>query len=160
MPFLVALPSSSSAADPLVYGNVSGWTVWTDPSQQYSCFAEARYEGASSIRAGFDAVDGTLYVSFDDASWSRVVANREYELELEFDDGTAQAFRSTGLAEGKGVRFTVPDERRGPFVDAFIHGYWVSVTPAALEPVMLSLGGSSAAMGLLEECQDSMAEFN
>ena len=72
-PALLCLPLFASAdTGTLIYGNVSGWTVHTDPANNYRCFAEAEYEGGSTIRIGFEsAAGGALYLALSDTSWMR-----------------------------------------------------------------------------------------
>jgi hypothetical protein len=154
---LAALPSlSAGQSATLVYGNVNGWTVHTDPSQNYRCFAEALYEGGSSIRIGFNA-DSELYLSITDSSWSGTVAGKQYDVALQFDEESPTTFRAVGAAESSGLSVIVPSNRLAEFRKEFATRYMVSAHYGNQEPVMLSLGGSFRATTMLDECQTLMA---
>lgn len=154
---LAALPSLSvGQSATLVYGNVNGWTVHTDPNQDYRCFAEALYEGGSAIRIGFNA-NSELYVSITDSSWSGTVTGRQYEIALQFDEETPATYSAVGAAEGSALSVTLPNSQRAEFSKDFASRYMVSAHHGDREPVMLSLGGSYRATAMLEECQRLMA---
>jgi hypothetical protein len=156
---LVSIPFAVFAGSkPLVYGNVSGWTVLTDPDHDYHCFAEARYEGGSFIRVGFNSSDA-LYMTVGDAAWTDAVAGRDYMLDLKFDDEDSRRFSSTGISDGNGLRLVVPEDQRGSFMKDFMSRYSISIGRSEHEAVTLSLGGSHNATRMLEECQVSMADL-
>ena len=140
----------------LIYGNVSGWTVHTDPDQAYLCYAEALYEDESSIRIGFEPEDGSLYLVITDASWGRVSASRE--IELQFDEESPLSFAASRAAGGDSVRIVIPEDRRATFLKDLKLRYVFNARYGETEPVMFSLGGSLNALRLLEECQASMAQ--
>jgi len=153
---MASVPSISvGESATLIYGNVSGWTVHTDPNQDYRCFAEALYEGGSSIRIGFNA-DSKLYLSITDSTWAGTVAGRQYELALQFDEETPATYKAVG-ADASGLSVTVPDSQLTAFRKDFSMRYTVSAQHGDSEPVMLSLGGSYNATRMLEECQKLMA---
>lgn len=154
---LAALPSLSlGQSATLIYGNVNGWTVHTDPNQDYRCFAEALYEGGSALRIGFDA-DSEMYVSIIDSSWSGTVAGEQYDVALQFDEESPATFSAVGVADDSGLSVTVPDGQRTQFLEDFANRYMVSAHRGDHEPVMLSLGGSLRATRMLDECQTLMA---
>ena len=154
---IAALPSLSlGQSATLIYGNVNGWTVHTDPNQDYRCYAEALYEGGSAIRIGFDA-DSQMYVSIIDSSWAGTVAGESYEVALQFDEETPATYSAVGVSEASGLSVTVPSVQRAQFRDDFANRYMVSAHHGDQEPVMLSLGGSSRATRMLDECQTLMA---
>lgn len=154
---LAALPSlSMGQSATLIYGNVNGWTVHTDPKQDYRCYAEALYEGDSSIRIGFDA-NSELYVSIVDSSWSGTVAGRQYEVALQFDEESPATYSAVGATENSGLSVTVPNSQLTQFREEFANRYMVSAHHGDHEPVMLSLGGSFRATRMLDECQTLMA---
>ena len=156
---LAALPALSlGQSATLVYGNVSGWTIHTDPNADYRCFAEAQYEGGSSIRIGFNA-DANLYLSIADVSWTGTVAGRQYELALQFDEEGPATYRAVGAPEDSALSVTVPNSQRAAFRKDFATRYMVRAQYGDHEPVMLSLGGSYNATRMLEECQSSMANL-
>ena len=154
---VAALPSLSiGQSATLIYGNVNGWTVHTDPNQDYRCYAEALYEGGSSIRIGFDA-NSQMYVSIIDSSWAGTVAGREYEIALQFDEESPATYRAVGVSDESGLSVTVPSSQRAQFREEFANRYMVSAHHGEHEPVMLSLGGSFRATRMLDECQTLMA---
>jgi len=152
---LMALPALASAdGQTLVYGNVSGWTVRTDPAHGYRCFAEAQYEGDSSIRIGFDTADGAMNFRLSDGSWTHGVSGNE--LSLQFDDGEPLRFEAT-VADGNAVTVAIPADEQQSFIRSFTAGYSITAWFGGHEPIMLSLGGSSRATQLLSECETTMA---
>lgn len=156
IPALAALPVMAFAdGATLVYGNTSGWTVHTDPSTGYHCFAEAQYEGGSSIRIGFEANDGDLYLLLGDTSWSVRPGEAADALELQFDDQPPISFEPTATDDA--LRVTVADEDRASFLEAFMASYSMNAHYGSHDVIMLSLGGSMRATRMLQECQVTMA---
>lgn len=157
IPALASLPVVALAdGATLIYGNTSGWTVHTDPSTGYHCFAEAQYEGGSSIRIGFEANDGNLYLVLGDSSWSAPPGESADALELQFDDQPPLSFEPTA-ADLDALRVTVADEDRAAFLEAFMASYSLNAQYGNHESIMLSLGGSTRATRMLQECQVTMA---
>jgi hypothetical protein len=157
---LAAVPAMTFAeSSTLIYGNVSGWTVHTDPNQAYRCYAEALYDGGSSIRLGFNE-QGELYLSIADSSWAGTVAGREYELELQFDELEPQRLTVRGGAENGTLSYVIPNDERPAFLKEIQVRWSISAVHGNNEPVLLSLGGSFNASMMLEDCQASMASVN
>ena len=143
----------------LIYGNVSGWTVHTDPNQSYRCFAEALYQEGSSMRIGFNE-NSDLYLSITDPSWVGTVAGREYVLELQFDEEDSQSYRARGGDQPGTLTFVISSDARPAFLRDFQVRWSITAAHGTREPVMLSLGGSFNASVMLEDCQSSMAAVN
>lgn len=157
---LICTPFAASASGkPLVYGNVSGWTVLTDPEHDYRCYAQAEYEGGSFVRVGFNSADAALYLVVGGAAWEDADAGRDYELELSFDDEAARGYTGRAVSGGNGLRVVIPDGQRAAFLQDFMSRYSVSIGRGEDDPLTLSLGGSLNAVRMLEECQASMAEY-
>ena len=158
-PALFCLPLLASAdAGTLIYGNTSGWTVHTDPANNFRCFAEAQYEGGSTIRLGFEsAAGGTLYLSLSDASWMQAASDGAPPLELKIDEREPMSFEPE-VADSGALVVRVPTAGRASFLEGFTLGYTLNATLGDSETIMLSLGGSMRATRMLNECQDSMAK--
>lgn len=140
----------------LIYGNTSGWTVHTDPNAGYHCFAEAQYEGGSSIRVGMDGADGDLYLVLADRSWSSPGAESASGLELRFDDAAPLRFEAKSV-DVDSLKISIPDGDRAAFLQAFMASYTMNAQYGDSEVIMLSLGGSMRATRMLQECQTTMA---
>ncbi len=152
---------TASAANGLVYGNVSGWTVLTDPERSYRCFAEVQYEGGTLVRIGFNSADGGLYVSFVDPALRGLAAGSEYVTMLGFDDQDTMRANGTALAQADrdsgGIHLAIPAANREPFIADFMARHTLTVTVDGREPLELSLAGSLRATAMLRDCQGSVA---
>lgn len=158
---LAGLAIKAFAGNALVFGNVSGWTVYTDPEQAYSCFAEVEYEGGTLVRIGEDAeVDG-LYLSITDPAWRGIVARQEHAARLSFDDAGESTATGTGLANASrgtgGIRLHLSAESREAFVSEFRASHTLTITIAGQQPLDLSLAGSLRATDMLRDCESSMS---
>ena len=158
-PALLCLPLIASAeTGTLIYGNTSGWTVHTDPANDFRCYAEAQYEGGSTIRIGFESAAGrTLYLSLSDDSWVGAASDSGRALELKVDERDPMSFEPK-VADDGALVVTVPATDRAAFLEGFTLGWSLNATYAGGETIMLSLGGSMRATRMLNECQDSMAK--
>lgn len=159
---LAVLPVTVSAANTYVYGNVSSWTIRTDPAQSYRCFAEVQYIGGTSIRIGYNVDAAALYLRVTDPSWNRIRVDVEHEIEIGFDDGSSfelpgKSVESTPTEESGGVSITIPTASRQSFLQAFVARDTLTVSIEKSSPIELSLAGSARATRMLDECQASMA---
>ena len=159
---LAIVPDVVSASDTYIYGNVSGWTVRTDPAYEYRCFAEVQYEGGTLIRLGFNNADALLYIVVADPNWGDITEDALQSAQLAFDDEPSSELYNGGEPGSFagaiwGIRFSIPSETRESFVKDFMQRDSIRVTVANIEPLKLSLAGSYRANQLLEECQNSMA---
>lgn len=152
---IAALTFGVARADnELVYGNVSGWTITTDPQSGYVCSAEARYEGGSFLRIGYESTgDTSLVVMVSDPDWNALLTDASYSLELRFDTDNPQILTGTGLVDRGAYRIVVAAEHSDDFLQKVGHRYALSIGAVDREPVILSLGGSLAATRMLAECQ-------
>jgi hypothetical protein len=162
---LTASPMAIGAGNTYVYGNVSGWTVRTDPNHGYRCFTEARYEGDTLIRLGFNSADSSLYVSVSVPAWSNVDEGGRQSAQLMFDNEIVLDISAVGMSigsgwEAPGLRMTIPAETQESFIRDFMARHAITVTIGNIDPVELSLAGSHGATRLLQECQSSMAREN
>jgi len=149
-----ALLAAADAYGSLVFGNVSGWTVHTEPGDGYRCFAEAPYEGGTFLRIGFDSSDDSaVYLVFGNPAWAGISPGISYEFDLRFDDADAISVAGTASAESDGFRLVVPSATRQEFWDAFEKRHSVSIGRAGEEDLVLSLAGSRNALRMLEECK-------
>jgi len=151
-----------SAGDSLIYGNVSSWTVHTDPEHSYRCFTEVRYEGGTSIRIGYNTTAGDLYLSVSDASWGRMSPGSEQDMTISFDDTAQRQIAGNGIAmgargESAAVSLAIPGQSRQSFLRDFMARHTMTVSIASAEAIDLSLAGSHRAALMLEECQVAMA---
>lgn len=158
-----AVGTSASAADTFVYDIVGGWTVHTDRARNFTCFMQARFEGDSVIRLGYDMNGRGVQIFVADPAWSSISPDTTYSAEISFGDETAWQGEATGvtLDEDSGLRalsFAVDAGRAQGLKDQLMRRYSVSVAYDGREPVTLSLGGSYRAGLKLDECQESMAE--
>jgi hypothetical protein len=154
---MTVVPALCGAAEALVYGNVSAWTVRTDPAHGYRCFAEAGYGGGSFMRVGYASNDASaLYLEIGDSAWRNVASGESYALTLQFDEKAVAAVDGVGLDSRDGFRISIPAAARKSFLEDFGHGYSISVARDGQDPVMLSLGGTLGATKMLGECQSSM----
>lgn len=156
--------TAAGASDTFVYEIVGGWTVRTDRSRNYDCYAEASFDGASHIRIGFDSGTDDTYLMFADPSWQPIEEGREYRLAIGFSDGKSWTGNATGRS------FTVDMEQRGLYVspsaadenrlvESFMRAPSIELAYENHEPVVLSLSGSYRATELLRECQAAMDEL-
>jgi hypothetical protein len=156
---LAALPAVVGAANTFVFGNVSSWTVRTDPEHAYRCFAEVLYEGGTSIRIGYNNGEGSLYLSVTDPSWAGIRPGSKHEAAVLFDDAATFELAAMGIAtESTGVNLTIPDVSRHAFLQDFMARHIMSVKVEGSRPLDLSLAGSHRATLMLEECQGSMVQ--
>jgi len=156
-------PAIVSAGNTFVYGNVSSWTVRTDPEQSYRCFAEVLYEGGTSIRIGYNSEQGDLYLSVTDPAWSGIRTGSAQGTTISFDDEESVHFDGTGIGMSSGgtsagVSVTIPQSARPAFLRDFMARHTMSIGLDGAEPLDLSLAGSQRATMLLDECQASMTE--
>lgn len=152
---------TANASDGLVFGNASGWTVYTEPAQSYRCSAEAKYEGGTLVRVGFDA-SGAPYLKVVDSEWAGVEAGSVHEARLSFDgqreftaDGEALASSDQGSG---GIRLVIPADAHETFVARFMASHTLTITIAEGNAIDLSLAGSRNAMRMLGDCRTSMTE--
>jgi hypothetical protein len=158
---LAAAPLSAGAGNTLVYGNVSAWTVRTDPAQAYRCFAEVQYVDGTSMRVGYNTEGGALYLEIADPAWSSLGTAKGLPVALTFDDETTFELSGDALivdeAAGlRGIHVRIPAASRESFVKNFVEKYAISLSVADQAPVELSLAASYRATIMLGDCQSSM----
>lgn len=159
---IVALAQPAVAAAEgrtLVFGNVSGWAVHTDPATNFACFAEARYGGESSLRVGFGADGSSLFLSIVDRAWAGAGAG-DHVFGIRFDDQEPVSFTSPVIEGDGSVSVSIADEQQQGFLAEFANSYTISVQLDDGEPIMLSLGGSQNATRMLQDCRVSMQEYS
>lgn len=152
---------SATGGEGLVFGNVSGWTVFTDPAQAYRCFAEVQYEGGTLVGVGFDASNAGLYLSVADPEWRGIAAGSEHLAHLRFDEEAEHTVDGRGVAQADdrigGIRLQIPAPQREAFLSDFIASHTLTITIEGRDPLDLSLAGSSRATAMLRDCRSSMA---
>jgi hypothetical protein len=142
----------------LIFGNVSGWTVHTNPASDFDCFAEARYDDESSLRIGFSAEGSSLFLRIADRAWAGAGEGR-YALDVQFDDQEPLRFTVPGFESDGSLSVSIEEERQEVFLGDFTGSYTLSVRLDESEPIMFSLGGSLNATRMLQECQVSMRGY-
>ncbi len=153
---------ATAAPDTLVYDIVAGWTVQTDRAHGFRCFMEARYEGSSMIRLGYDEAGERMHLVVGDPVWDTLVPGKDYAVTIRFGDAPPWSGSATGhVVEGEtdrmALRFAIDTSRRSAFVDQLMTAYSVDVSHDGGGSVNLSLAGSYRAALKLDECQESMA---
>ena len=158
---LIAL--HASAGDGLVFGNTSGWTVFTDPARDYRCSAEARYEGGSLIRLGYDVAD-TLYLAVMDPDWNVTGSSAVQLARLGFDDRREFSVRGEAIPSSDhssaGIRVNIPADVHDAFVADFMASHTLTIALENGNPLDLSLAGSLGAVRMLGDCQRSMSRHS
>lgn len=159
-----AAGAGHAASDTFVYEIVSGWTVHTDRARDFSCSMEARYEGGSVIRLGFDEGGDSMYLVVGDPAWAALEVGRRYEAEVAVGDESAWASRASAVvmdeeAGLRGLRVDLGPDRGEAVTRRLMREYSVTVGYDGGEPLELSLGGSYQAGLKLTECQEAMAEL-
>ena len=159
---LIAVPTTIAAGPTYIYGNVSGWTVRTDPAQDYRCFAEVQFEGGTLIRLGFDSADSHLSVSVSDPSWPVLADGAEHSVQLAFDgkaslDATATGTLINSDLQIRGIRLSIPAQAHASFISDFKARHSLEISIDGARSLDLSLAGSYRATQMLEDCQDEMA---
>jgi hypothetical protein len=155
LPLLVAAEGRT-----LIFGNVTGWAVHTDPSRDFTCFAEARYEGNSWLRIGYAHAGSGAFLAISEPDLLSRVTAADSMVEITFDDADPVSF-SLGDAEDSGaVLIDIADAQQSSFLYDFAHSYAIEVRVGDGEPLTLSLGGSVGAVKMLNECQLSMKQYS
>lgn len=158
---LAAIPMAVSAGNTYIFGNVSGWTVHTDPEHNYRCFAEVQYEGGTLIRLGFNSADAQLYVSVADPTLNDISNGETRAAQLIFDGEESLHATAVGAFIGadsgaQGIRLKISPGIQESFTKGFKARQSLEVSIAGLDPLWFSLAGSYRATQLLEDCQTSM----
>lgn len=152
---------AATASDTFVYEIVAGWTIRTDLTQNYACYAETLYEGESILRVGFDA-DKRLFVRVGDPQWNRIQAGGSYDVAFDFGDDAVWTRSAEGYAfdtetAQPGLHVDIARDEAERFMTAFMHELALDVTFEDREALSLSLAGSYRAGTKLDECQATMA---
>lgn len=149
---LVALTATGKG---LVFGNVSSWTIFTDPAEAYRCSAEVAYEAGTAIRLGHDSPGSGLYLSIADPSLADIDRGRPHDASLSFDDSITFELRGTG--DGDGIKLSIPAAAQDSFLKEFTARHVMTVSIGGAKGIDLSLAGSLRATRMLGQCQTSMS---
>lgn len=144
----------------LVFGNVSGWVIHTDPAKEFTCFAEARYEGDSWLRIGYAHAGSGGFLAISDPDWLAKLEASDSMVQIAFDDADPVSFSRSESQAGGAVSINLADAEQSGFMDDFSRSYSITVRVGDGEPLMLSLGGSMGAVRMLNECQVSMKQYS
>jgi len=160
----VAPTAALAQGNTIVFDNVGGWTVRTDPAHEYRCFIEADYDNGSSVRAGFNTDSGNFYITVADYRWEWIELGVPYVVSLQFDEEPAQNFDATGVVletqyVQPGLRIELPQEFEDSVVARFMHLAEMHLAHEE-EGAELTLGlfGTQRAVESLDGCQIRMAQ--
>jgi hypothetical protein len=171
---LLAPFAATGQGNTIVFDNVGGWSVRTDPQREYRCFIEADYDNGSSVRAGFNTDNGRFYISIADYRWDWVEIGAPYTVSLQFDNEPAQNFDATGVVLEtqyiqSGLQLDVPPEAEKGLVANFMYLSEMQLSYEddgksegieTIDDIELTLGlfGTQRAIESLEGCQIRMAQ--
>ncbi|MGD8808491.1 MAG: hypothetical protein PVG24_02740 [Gammaproteobacteria bacterium] len=155
--------AATAQGNTIVFDNVGGWTVRTDPAREYRCFIEADYDNGSSVRAGFNTDSGRFYITVADYRWDWVELGAPYVVSLQFDDEPALEFDATGVVLETdyiqpGLELVLPQELEDGIVAQFMYLTEMQLRHADGAELTLGLFGTQRAVESLEGCQIKMAQ--
>lgn len=155
--------AASAQGNTIVFDNVGGWTVRTDPAREYRCFIEADYDNGSSMRAGFNSESGQFYITVADYRWDWIELGVPYVVSLQFDDEPAQEFEATGVVLETdyiqpGFELVLPQELEDSVVAQFMYLTEMQLRHGEDTELTLGLFGTQRAVESLEGCQIKMAQ--
>jgi len=154
-----ALMGSAALADdatvPWGDGTVAGWDIAIDQTLGGGCYILAEFDGSTIIRIGFDPSNSDYYLMLADDDWKSIEADKDYALTLTLGKRQPWDATATGMMMGDQptliVRSTDAD-----FLGEFASQQNIKVEYSGSQIANLNLDGSSAAIGEMINCQDTV----
>lgn len=149
-----AVLSTPALADELEpYSEVPGWTIMVDTTLNNGCVAIAEFTDNSTVRIGFDMLNGGGYITSFNPAWVGIEEGTSYPVTISLDDETFEG-NATGMILDDVPGADVVFDNVEFFVGLATH-QTLALSHDGTQVMKIDLAGSSDAMNELVACQDA-----
>ncbi|MCG6902719.1 MAG: hypothetical protein LJE68_08560, partial [Rhodobacter sp.] len=94
----MSLGAQGAAAQGSVFWKkVGDWEISIDPTIQSGCFAVAFWNGGAILRIGLNPQKDNFYMLIGNDKWASLQPDRDYDIEIKFDNRAAWNVSARGL---------------------------------------------------------------
>lgn len=150
----------ASAAETVLWKEVSGWSVLLDKTMGNACYVTTGYEDGTVLRLGFDfqGPKGALYFGLGNVNWKALEPGKDYPVKIQFDNQPVWDATASGVRVGE-MNFLHISTSQSNFADEFARKLSVRAYFNGRQIAALRLKGSSRAIDEMLECQKTVNEL-
>lgn len=148
--------AASASAETAKWGQVGGWDIRVDQTIGNGCYAAQTYEDGTTIRAGVNPENKSLFFTLANRAWRSLEIGKIYQLRFTFDGQSVFTGNLKAIPLGSNVALYHSDVSY-EFTSAFMQRNSVRIHYQGTQIGHLSLRNTYAAMAEVVNCQVELA---